>query len=63
MGDELDKSTLEAALLQTFNRSTPTTNVAGERNPTMDKFVYQICAAAFLLIGFAQGMQWRWIIR
>ena len=56
MADESDKSTSEVALLQTFNHSTPTTNAPEERNPTMDKLVYQICAAAFLLIGVAQGM-------
>ena len=55
VADESDKSTSEKTLLQTFNHSTSTTNVAGERHPTMDKFVYQICAAAFLLIGLAQG--------
>ena len=34
MADESDKSTSEIMLLQTFNHSTSTTNVAGERHPT-----------------------------
>ena len=50
-------------LLQTFNHSTSTTSAAGERHPTMEKFLYQICAVAFLLIGLAQGIYDQWIIK
>ena len=53
--DESDKSTSETKLLQTFNHSTSTTSAAGERHPTMEKCLFQICAVAFLLIGLAQG--------